>query len=39
VVRIVEAADLSQSQGGHEISLDCGEMNDQLSARRALALA
>ena len=39
VVRIVEAADLSQSQGGREVSLDCGEMNDQLSARRALALA
>jgi predicted dehydrogenase len=39
VVRIVEAADLSQSQGGREISLDCGDMNDQLSARRALALA
>ena len=39
VVRIVEAADLSQSQGGREISLDCGDMNDPLSARRALALA
>jgi predicted dehydrogenase len=39
VVRIVEAADRSQSQGGREVSLDCGEMNDQLSARRALALA
>ncbi len=39
VVRIVEAADLSQSQGGREIALDCGEMNDQLRPRRALALA
>jgi predicted dehydrogenase len=39
VVRIVEAADRSQSQGGREVSLDCGEMNHQLSARRALALA
>jgi predicted dehydrogenase len=39
VVRIVEAADRSLKQGGREISLDCGEINDQLSARRALALA
>jgi predicted dehydrogenase len=39
VVRIVEAADRSLIQGGHEISLDCGEINDQLAARQALALA
>ncbi len=39
VVRIVEAADRSLLQGGREISLDCGDINDQLNARRALALA
>jgi predicted dehydrogenase len=39
VVRIVEAADRSLKQGGREVSLDCGEINSQLSARRALALA
>jgi hypothetical protein len=39
VVRIVEAADRSLKQGGREVSLESGEMNDQLSARPALALA
>ena len=39
VVRIVEAADRSLKQGGREVSLDTGEVNDQLSARPALALA
>ncbi len=39
VVRIVEAADLSLLEGGREISLECGEINDQLNAHRALALA
>lgn len=38
VVRIVEAAELSLSQGGREVSLDHGEI-DGLDARRAVALA
>jgi hypothetical protein len=39
VVRIVEAADRSLNQGGREVSLDSSEINDQLNARPALALA
>jgi predicted dehydrogenase len=40
VVRIVEAADLSLSEGGHEISLESAPIDDQLNRERAaLALA
>jgi len=37
VVRIVEAADESLRQGGHEVPLDPGEIGAQLAARRELA--
>ena len=40
VVRIVEAADLSLTEGGHEISLEPAQVDDPLSIERAaLALA
>jgi len=37
VVRIVEAADESLRRGGHEVSLDPGDIGAQLAARRELA--
>ena len=37
VVRIVEAADSSLRQGGREVSLDHGDIGNQLTARRELA--
>jgi predicted dehydrogenase len=39
VVRIVEAADHSLRQGGREVTLDHGDIGEQLTARRELALA
>lgn len=39
VVRIVEAADESLLQGGREVTLDHGDIGEQLTARRELALA
>lgn len=39
VVRIVEAADHSLLQGGREVTLDAGDIEEQLTARRELALA
>jgi predicted dehydrogenase len=39
VVRIVEAADQSLRSGGHEVTLDHGDIPSQLFARHGLALA
>jgi predicted dehydrogenase len=39
VVRIVEAADRSLHEGGREVTLDHGDIGQQLIARRELALA
>jgi hypothetical protein len=40
VVRTVEAADLSLTEEGHEISLEAAQVHDQLGIERAaLALA
>jgi hypothetical protein len=39
VVRMVEAADRSLVHGGREVSLDHGDVGEQLAARRELAFA